>query len=149
MMGKHSLKFGADIRYLKLFNRSGFDSKGTFVFNNLEDYVNNNAFSFTQAVNEATFDARQTTAFLFFQDNYKVTRDLTLNLGVRYEIQSIPLDGFFGAANDEIAAALVPRPVRPDRNNWAPRVGFAYSPSNGGWLLRWPDCNPGRLWHGV
>jgi hypothetical protein len=135
LTGKHSLKFGADIRYLKLFNRSGFDSKGTFVFNNLEDFMNNNAFSFTQAVNEATFDARHKTAYLFFQDNFKVTRDLTLNLGLRYEIQSIPLDGFFGAANSEIAAALVPGPVRQDRNNWAPRLGFSYSPSKGGWLF--------------
>jgi outer membrane receptor protein involved in Fe transport len=135
LLGNHSLRFGADIRYTKLFNLSAFDSKGTFTFNNLADFLNNNAFSFRQAVNEATFDARQHTTFFFFQDDYKVTRDLTLNIGMRYEYNTVPLDGFFGAANDEIAAALVPRPVRPDKNNWAPRVGFAYSPSNGGALF--------------
>jgi hypothetical protein len=135
MMGRHALRFGGDVRYLKLLNRSGFNSKGAFVFNNLQDYMNNTVFQFDQAVNEASFDARQWQSFLYFQDDFKVTRDLTLNLGMRYEYNTVPLDGWFGAATDAIAAALVPRPARPDKNNWAPRFGFAYSPTDGGWLF--------------
>jgi hypothetical protein len=127
LVGRHSLKFGADIRRNRLFNRSGFDSKGTWVFNSLADFINNRAFSLTQAVNEATFDARQTDQFYFFQDDIKVTPTFTLNLGIRYEYSGVPF-GFFGAANDQIAAAGVPRPTRPDKNNWAPRGGFAWSP---------------------
>lgn len=128
LRGRHSLKFGADIRRYRLFNRSAFDSKGTWTFNSLADFVNNQAFSLRQAVNEATFDARQLAQYYFFQDDIKLTRDLTINIGIRYEYNDIPF-GFFGAANEEIARAGVPRNVQPDKNNWAPRVGFAYSPA--------------------
>ncbi len=41
---------GADIRYVRLDNISAFDSKGTFTFNNFQDYMNNLAVSFQQAL---------------------------------------------------------------------------------------------------
>jgi Outer membrane receptor proteins, mostly Fe transport len=129
MLGRHSLKMGADLRRIRLFNRSGFDSKGTWTFNTLADFLNNSAFNLRQAVNEATFDARQLVQYYFFQDDFKATKDLTLNIGLRYEYQNIPF-GFYGAATEQIAATAVPRNVKPDKNNWAPRAGFAYSPSS-------------------
>jgi len=71
----------------------------------------------------------------FAQDDWKATKRLTLNLGVRYEYASP-----FYSPHDEISMfdvstgvlALAGRNgvsryiVRPDKNNWAPRVGFAY-----------------------
>jgi outer membrane receptor protein involved in Fe transport len=134
LRGRHSLKFGVDIRRNRLFNRSGFDSKGTWTFNNLEDFVNSRPFRLLQAVNEATFDARQTNQFYFVQDDIKVTKDLTLNLGLRYEYSDVPF-GFFGATDPLSLGAGVPGPVRADKNNWAPRFGFAYSPSQPGGFL--------------
>ena len=47
--GSHSLKLGADIRYVDLDNIAAFDTKGTFTFNNLQDYMNNFAVTFVQA----------------------------------------------------------------------------------------------------
>ena len=38
--GKHSLKFGVDIRRNRLFNRADFESKGDFRFNNFADFMN-------------------------------------------------------------------------------------------------------------
>ncbi len=128
LMGRHSLKFGADIRRNRLFNRADFDSKGTWTFSGLADFVNNQAFSLFQAINTSSFDARQTNQFYFFQDDFKVTKNLTLNLGLRYEYSGVPF-GFFGAETAEVAAARVPAPVKPDKNNWAPRFGMAFSPS--------------------
>ncbi len=125
---RHSLKFGADMRYLQLNNQAAFNSKGTFGFNNLQDYVNNFANSFTQALQVSSFDARQTQMFFFAQDDFRVTQNLTLNLGLRYENSSVPL-GFFGAEDEQSLGALVPGPVQRDNNNWAPRVGFAYTPT--------------------
>ncbi len=133
LQGRHSLKFGADIRRNRFFNLSAFDSKGTWFFNSLEDFLNNRAFGLRQSVTDSSFDARQTNQFYFFQDDFKLTQNLNLNLGLRYEYSSIPL-GFFGSANAEIAAAGVPLNARPDRNNIAPRFGIAYSPaSRRGW----------------
>ncbi|MGH9871127.1 MAG: TonB-dependent receptor domain-containing protein [Pyrinomonadaceae bacterium] len=133
--GNHSLKFGADIRKLKLFNIAAFDSKGTFTFANLQDYINNRATTFAQALNTASFDARQTQQYYFAQDDWRVTPNLTLNLGVRYETSNAPF-GFFGATDAASLAALVPGPTRRDNNNWAPAVGFAYSPRPEGGFMR-------------
>src|SRR5207245_3613712 len=65
IMGRHSLKMGADIRFYKLLNRAAFDSKGTWTFSSLQDFLNNNALSLLQAVNEATVHARQWSDFFF------------------------------------------------------------------------------------
>jgi hypothetical protein len=125
--GRHAVKFGADIRRIQLFNLAAFDSKGTFTFNNLQDYMNNVAATFQQALQTATFDARQTQQFYFAQDDLRVTPNLTLNLGIRYEMSGVPF-GFFGATDPQVLGALVPGPVKKDTNNWAPAFGFAYSP---------------------
>jgi hypothetical protein len=125
--GRHAMKFGADIRRIQLFNIAAFDSKGTFTFNNLQDYLNNSAVTFVQALQTATFDARQTQQFYFAQDDFRLTPNLTLNLGLRYELSGVPF-GFFGATDPQSLGALVPGPVKKDTNNFAPAFGFAYSP---------------------
>jgi hypothetical protein len=133
--GRHSLKFGGDVRYLQLDNQAAFNTKGSFTFNNLQDYMNNFANQFTQALQVASFDARQSQLFFFAQDDFKLTPNLTLNLGLRYENNSVPL-GFFGAEDQESLNALVPGPVQRDNNNWAPRAGFAWTPTPDGGLFK-------------
>lgn len=125
--GKHTFKFGADMRRNILDNFSGFDIKGTFAFSSLQDYLNNNAATFTQAFSAADFTAKQLQQFYFVQDDWRLTRSLTLNLGFRYETAGVPL-GFFGTTDPAQNAALVPTPVKRDNNNFAPIFGFAYSP---------------------
>ena len=124
---KHSMKMGADIRYNDVTNRAAFNSKGTFTFNNLQDYMNNSAFRVQQALQTADFIAHQSQSFLFAQDEYRMNSALTLDFGLRYEISGVPF-GMFGATDPESLAAMVPGPVKKDTNNWAPRAGFAYSP---------------------
>lgn len=126
-VGKHTFKAGADIRRNLLHNIAGFDTKGTFGFANFQDFLNNNATSFTQAINPANFDAKQTQQFYFAQDDWRVSPSLTLNLGLRYETSSVPF-GFFGTNDPQQNAALIQKPVRRDKNNFAPVVGFAFSP---------------------
>lgn len=126
-LGNHTLKAGFDIRYIQLDNTAAFNSKGTFTFNNLADFLNNNVFQFQQALQTASFDARQISQFYFFQDDWRVTPSLTLNLGIRYETNDVPF-GFFGARDPESRSVGVPGPVRRDNNNVAPRIGFAWNP---------------------
>jgi outer membrane receptor protein involved in Fe transport len=126
--GRHSVKFGANIARQRLLNVAAFDSKGTYTFSSFADFMNNQAATLNVALNTASFDARQVQQGYFAQDDIKVTRNFTLNLGLRYEYAN-PTLGFFGATDPTIQATLVPAPVKPDRNNWAPRAGFAYSPS--------------------
>ena len=132
--GRHTLKFGVNIARQRLLNLAAFDTKGTYRFNNFADYMNNQPASLAVALNTASFDARQVQQSYFFQDDLKVSRNLTLNLGLRYEYSNPPF-GFFGATDPAIQATLVPGPAKPDRNNWAPRLGVAYSPSFANGLL--------------
>lgn len=124
--GRHTIKAGADIRYNRAEDVSAFDSKGTFTFDSLQDYINNRAFQFRQAQQIASWRATQWQTFLFVQDDVRPIETLTLNVGLRYERSQVPL-GLFGATDADSLAALVPAPVVPEAN-WAPRVGFAWSP---------------------
>ena len=127
-LGNHTMKFGADIRRNVFDNFSGFDVKGTFGFSSLQDYLNNNAATFTQAFSAADFVAKQTQQGYFFQDDWRIRPNLTLNLGLRYETANVPF-GFFGTNDPAQLASLVPTPVKTDKNNFAPVFGFAYSPN--------------------
>jgi len=131
---RHTLKFGADLRYNTLENRSGFNTKGTFDFNSLQDFLNNSAFRFQQQLQSSSFDASQWQTFLFVQDDFRLRPDLTLNLGLRYELSEVPL-GFLGATDPESLAVGAPGPPKQDRNNVAPRLGFAWSPNSTNRLL--------------
>jgi hypothetical protein len=126
--GRHALKGGVDLRFLSLDSLAAFDSKGTFAFNNLQDYVNNRAATFRQALQSSSFEATQWQMSFFVQDDFKVSPALTLNLGLRYENSTVPL-GFFGATEPQVLASRVPGPLQRDNDNVAPRAGFAWSPS--------------------
>lgn len=67
----------------------------------------------------------------FFQDNWKITQDLTLNLGLRYD--------YFGQAANIFTYPMVSfdpsgwssAKIAPDKNNFGPTVGFAWNPKKG------------------
>jgi len=127
LIGRHAMKFGFDVRHIHLFNNAAFNTKGTFAFANFANFLNNQGTSFEQAINVSSFDARQWQQNYFVQDDFRVTPNLTLNLGIRYETANYPF-GFFGATDAQSLGALVPGPAQRDNNNWAPAIGFNYSP---------------------
>jgi hypothetical protein len=74
----------------------------------------------------------------YITDDWRVTPDLTLNIGLRYEFNSVWQDIRGGSRNlDFITGLLFPEPGvkadlhRPDRDNFAPRVGVAWRPFGG------------------
>ncbi len=136
LKGRHAMKFGTDIRHIHLFNQAAFNTKGTYSFSNLANFMNNVGTSFEQAINVASFDARQWQQNYFAQDDFRVTSNMTLNLGLRYETANYPF-GFFGATDSQSLAALVPGPAQRDNNNWAPAIGFNYSPRSTEGLTGW------------
>ncbi|MBM3783015.1 MAG: TonB-dependent receptor [Acidobacteria bacterium] len=103
---------------------------------NLADFLFG-ARSEYQLVNFYIAQYRQVMNFLYFQDDWKVTPKLTLNIGARYEYATPQWDAENRLSNfDPVSNRLIPASagsianraqVNPDRNNWAPRFGFAYS----------------------
>jgi outer membrane receptor protein involved in Fe transport len=150
--GAHLIKFGGEFRWGKSdrITANGVDPQFTFngqiSGNAFADLLLGRPLSFTQGsvrINQI----RAKTYSLYVQDDFKATQRLSLNFGLRYE----PLFPFYSAA-DELTVfrpgqgrskvyptapegllyagdSGIPRGgTRSDRNNLAPRFGFAYSP---------------------
>jgi hypothetical protein len=118
LYGNQSIKVGGDLE----FSSSGGNGQefgsgfvlGQFRFTNARSsnpaiptsaLTIADAASFTQSFGNASYNVRQYLWSLFAQDDWRVRRDLTLNLGLRYERQTFT----------------------DDTNNFAPRLGFAYN----------------------
>ena len=98
---------------------------------------NTAAFSF----GNRHFHAISNDTGLFFQDDFKLSRNLVINLGLRWEYQSVykERDDILVAPDGIEGAIAIPQRFRPpdeayqpDYNNFSPRVGFAWSMDSGG-----------------
>ncbi|MFN7927776.1 MAG: TonB-dependent receptor [Blastocatellia bacterium] len=143
MRGKHTVKFGGEIRRQIYTQRFLQFARGYYDYASfdqlLQDQAPNSNSSFRSTGSDG-FTGNQFKYGAFGQDDWKVTPNLTLNLGVRYEYSTLPRDL---AVQERNAIASVPgviefRKPYTDKNNWAPRVGFAYAPESthrfGKWL---------------
>ena len=90
-------------------------------------------------------DQGQDMQFYFVQDDYKLTSSLTMNVGLRYEYATPPRERDNSFSNfDPVAGQMIFAKdgdvfdralIHPDRNNFAPRIGFAYTPGPR-WVIR-------------
>jgi hypothetical protein len=93
--GRHTLKFGARVRHIKISNASPSNFAGTFTFTSIQQYrdtIQNlpGAFptQFTIAGGEPVASVSQTDLGLFIQDDWRYSPALTLSFGLRYENQT-------------------------------------------------------------
>ncbi len=112
----HAFKFGYNLLIYKLKSFFAPNFRGTVSYPSLVNFLQDTAASFSQYAGNGLTDATTYENSIFAQDDWKVNSDLTLNLGLRYEYVTAPF-GFFSNA-------------KPDINNFAPRIGFAYNPKN-------------------
>ena len=152
--GSHSFKMGADINRVRSIIYAWYLNEGSFTFNGqitgnpVADFLMGKAAQYQRQ----TFSGQDVVAWEaagFFQDDWKISSRLTVNLGMRYQIQTPYVTN--GPIKDGKAvfrpgqqstiypgapAGLVfpgdtgvPRGLnRTDRNNWEPRVGLAWDP---------------------
>lgn len=138
--GRHSFLFGAEYKHLTELAPFLPNYNGAYSFNSLARIVNNAPATVALTGGDPLLLFPENDQYYFVQDDFKFRSNLTLNLGVRYEYTGQPINtlneqsiarengplGFY-LKSLPLSVRTVPKaPV--DKNNWAPRVGFAWSP---------------------
>lgn len=129
----HNVKTGVSVTHYMNDQDSSFDFGGNYSFTSLENFVQNRPGTYEgQAPGSTTARRwRQSLIGLYAQDDWSAKRNLTVNMGVRYEFITTPteLDGRMASMPDLQAAATVaggPIFQNPSLTNVAPRGGFAW-----------------------
>jgi outer membrane receptor protein involved in Fe transport len=142
MRGSHQVKFGADVmapmsnEYFDVApTRGNLTFNGQFTGNGLADFMLGYAQR-AQLTNIFVVDQQLRSYGFYVQDDWKATNSLTVNLGVRYDYMTPATEAHNHMANFDPAAgalffakdgSLEDRAlVKPDRNNFSPRIGAIY-----------------------
>lgn len=159
VVGKHTLSFGGSYHYTQVQEALTNGENGSFQFNtgtetgiDIADFLLGAPSSFFEGETPAA-NARNRYMGLYGQDSWRTTSSLTLNYGLRWEFATP-----WSEQHNEIETIVpgmqskvfpnspvgwvfpgdpgIPKTLAPTRyNNFAPRIGLAYSPSSGnGWL---------------
>jgi hypothetical protein len=123
--GSHDLKFGAQYIYSQIELPDQTDMNGRFTFSNDKAFNPSDPSTYPERlairVPAASDIVMPTHVAVFFAQDKWTRNNLTLNLGVRYDLEKTPIDN---ASNPLIGQGA----YTVDKNNVAPRVGVAYRP---------------------
>ncbi len=140
--GAHSLKFGAEVRriqengILDYYARGSMSFSGALSGSGISDLLLGLPSFSIQSKSNNPQAQRTSSVGMFAQDDWKVNQRLTLNLGLRWEFNSPPIDAHNSMSAFDLATGTVSQVgtnglsrsgLRPDYTNFGPRVGFAYS----------------------
>ena len=169
-IGKHSLKFGGDYMHQCCMRTN--PENPAYSFLTKQDLLNNTPTSVTPTFGSGVFKARMFEWGLFAQDDWRVTRNFVLNLGIRYDYFSnlattgatgCPQCGFYnpdGITFPDFKLGPIRNPTNPYNSdsgtNLAPRFGFAYDVGGagktvvrGGWGIMYSNQMAGAMWQSI
>lgn len=116
--GSHLLKVGGGVLYNRVDITFPGALQGVYAFSSLPNFQRGAYQTFTQAFGAPSQFQSNPNAGLFAQDEWRPRADVTINAGVRYDLQWLP------------------EPIHLDANNVSPRVGLAYAPGGGRTVVR-------------
>jgi hypothetical protein len=159
--GKHALTFGGELHHNKVTNAAYGNARGSITFlggvvsagpppanapppsSQLEDFFAGAVFKSSAEVGNPTLHLHNWAYGLFFQDDWRATKNLTVNLGVRYEYSSVVQEANNLLGNFDPTRGMVQvghqigNLYNPDYSNFGPRLGFAWDIlGNGRTVLR-------------
>jgi carboxypeptidase family protein/TonB-dependent receptor-like protein len=146
--GVHSIKFGGGVERDQFNTRSG-GSGGIYQFASLSKFLTNQPRSIQVPGILIATHQRQTIIGLYTQDDWHLRHNLTVNLGLRWEMSTVPYNTTGQTDNlvnfDDLLPHIgTPSPICPNcpplgalyknnsRRNFDPRIGFAWDPFSSG-----------------
>ncbi len=151
-VGRHTWKWGGEYRWYTSPSVFLQNARGQYTYNNLTEFINDqrpgNNGATLQGIGDGSFVGNSNGISWFVQDDFKWTPRLTFNLGLRYEYngnargaRKQALNALANLPNNGTTVNFNPQLVfnapTEDKNNFSPRVGFAYDPTGSGkWAIR-------------
>ena len=142
--GKHSVKLGGEMHYDRVNNAAYGNARGSVTFlggvaigtgagsTPLEDFFAGLPFKSSVEVGDPSLQLHNWQYAGFLQDDWRITKNLTLNFGVRYEFSTVPQEAHNRLGNFDPNVGLVQvghqisSLYNPDHKNFGPRAGFAW-----------------------
>jgi hypothetical protein len=129
--GRHGLRWGATIYRIQI-NANSSDSP-SMTFNSIPDFINDRLAFVSIAAAIPGNGTRATQVGLYAQDSFQVTPKLTLDYGLRYDIETVPHDSKNATRTfDTRCLCLAPAGTpyfQLNKTDFGPRVGLAWSPT--------------------
>ena len=139
--GAHKVRSGIDFQFDRILNYFPGNFFGSYTFSSLASFNQNQPVRLVQAFagNGTTGptthpDINEYSAFA--QDEWRVSPDVTINAGLRYDIQKFAQPQVKNP-DPQLAAAGIDTSFLPtDKNNWGPRLGVAWAPARRNYVVR-------------
>ena len=133
--GKHDIKFGYEFRRTSISQYFDRNFRGRLNFDTLADFLagtpTGSGSKNSQNAGNSNRNTFENSHAIYLQDSVRLNRNLTVNLGLRYDYFGIVQEkhGLFDnidPTNGAVFAVGAGRLYQPDYNNWAPRVSVAW-----------------------
>jgi hypothetical protein len=134
--GTHTFKFGFDgdklISPQSFTQRARGDYEWSYLSDYLYDYIPD--YLAERTLGNVTYYGDRITTGLFANDNWKISKNFTANIGVRWEYQSLPYTERLQTLNaiSDVPGLITFGQPTAQKKNFMPRIGLAYSPGTDG-----------------
>src|ERR1700680_3095697 len=129
--GLHSLKFGVGFERMQL-NLATLTGPGTFKFANFHDFLTNTPSQFSSSlIDPGGRGLRESLVAFYVQDDWRFRPNLTFNLGLRYEMTTVPTEetgrlSTLLSITDQNPHLGNPYFLNPTRRDFEPQIGFSW-----------------------
>jgi hypothetical protein len=131
--GRHSIKFGGEIRRIHVNVGDPLYASNSVTYPNRTTFLNNQVDNVAVNSGFPVQGTRKWMYMFFMQNDFKITPELTVNLGLRYEVYGVNREvrdryRVFDAWECKGFCPMGTPWYTPDHNNFDPRVGLAWAP---------------------